>query len=206
MSIYVTGYTEARINGKWHCIDFFQRDLKGELRIVPCIEGASMVRHALEWDCNVQRLMVLPSDISDDVRKECTSRTGSLLGSDPQNDGYWWSSIEGKWFAKAILTIPEYCGFFPRQALGYYLCNPDDNSLDTDRMLSVEEYHKLDAEEKKAYQYYEYTDSESERLILYNFKEAVVQRLKAINERLFWSSEIDSELFFSDVRVLLLEG
>ena len=114
--------------------------------------------------------------------------------------------IEGEWFAKATLTISEYCGFFPRQALGYYLCNSDNNSLDTDRMLSVEEYHKLDTEEKKAYRYYEYTDSESERLILYNFKEAVVQRLKAINERLFWSSEIDSELFFSDVRVLLLEG
>ena len=65
MGIYVTGYTEARINGKWHCIDFFQRDLKGKLRLVPCIEGASMVRHALEWDCNVQRLMVPPEDISD---------------------------------------------------------------------------------------------------------------------------------------------
>lgn len=24
MSVYVTGYTEARIDGKWYCIDFFQ--------------------------------------------------------------------------------------------------------------------------------------------------------------------------------------
>lgn len=29
MSVDITGYTEAMINGKWHCIDFYQYDSKG---------------------------------------------------------------------------------------------------------------------------------------------------------------------------------
>lgn len=50
MSTYITGYTEAKMNGKWYCIDFFQYDEDGNLKHRPCIEGQGMIRHALEWD------------------------------------------------------------------------------------------------------------------------------------------------------------
>ena len=48
MGIYVTGYTEARVDGKWVCIDFWQPDENGKYHHVPCIEGQSMVAQALE--------------------------------------------------------------------------------------------------------------------------------------------------------------
>ena len=31
MSISVTGYTEAKIDGRWYCIDFFQYDMAGHV-------------------------------------------------------------------------------------------------------------------------------------------------------------------------------
>lgn len=48
MSIWVDGFTEARINGKWHCIDFHQYDMDGKLCHILCITGQSFVYHALE--------------------------------------------------------------------------------------------------------------------------------------------------------------
>ncbi len=42
MSISVTGYTEAKIEGKWCCIDFFQYDMNGHVHHIPCIEGQSI--------------------------------------------------------------------------------------------------------------------------------------------------------------------
>ena len=57
MSVWLEGYTEARVNGQWRCIDFFQQDIKGQLKIVPCVIGQSMVRQALEWDCDCNYVM-----------------------------------------------------------------------------------------------------------------------------------------------------
>ena len=54
MSVWLDGYTEAKVNGQWQCIDFFQQDVKGRLRIVPCVTGQSLVKQALEWDCDWQ--------------------------------------------------------------------------------------------------------------------------------------------------------
>ena len=53
MSISVTGYTEAKIEGKWYCIDFFQYDMNGHVHHIPCIEGQSIVHTALQWDCDM---------------------------------------------------------------------------------------------------------------------------------------------------------
>lgn len=66
MSIRMTGYTEARIEGQWRCIDFHQYDTKGQLHHIPCITGQSMVAQALEWDCDLQRIGA-PTDLSDEV-------------------------------------------------------------------------------------------------------------------------------------------
>ena len=46
MSVWVIGYTEAKINGKWHCIDFYQYGTDGTLHHVPCIEGQSRKHHS----------------------------------------------------------------------------------------------------------------------------------------------------------------
>jgi len=64
MGRHVYGYTEARIDGKWYCIDFYQHDMEGNLHHIPCIEGQSMVYSALDWDCNVQRISP-PDDLSE---------------------------------------------------------------------------------------------------------------------------------------------
>ena len=48
MSRHVIGYTEARIDGKWYCIDYFQYDMAGRVRHIPCIDGQSLVYSALD--------------------------------------------------------------------------------------------------------------------------------------------------------------
>ena len=202
MSVYVTGYTEAKINGKWHCIDFYQYDSKGKLSIVPCISGQSMVLHAIEWGCDADRMMGAPDHISDGVRKKCSNDNGVLYGTGDQN---WcsWYVIDGSWLEKANLSMPEYCGFFPRQDVSNYMSNPDENEMNTEDMLSIEEYQDLDAEVKKAYQYFEYTEPYGSRSILYDFKQAVLERVRAYNSELQWEDR-ELKINLSDVRVVIL--
>ena len=113
MSTYIRGFTEAKIDGKWHCIDFFQEKADGSMRLINCISGYGMVKHILDWYCNPYSLSCPPADLSDSVRKACTSRNGVLCGTDPPKDGCYWYVISGSWFKNADFSIPEYCGFFP---------------------------------------------------------------------------------------------
>ena len=110
--------------------------------------------------------------------------------------------VEGSWFEKANLSMPEYCGFFPRQGVSYYLSNPDENELNTEDMLSIEEYQTLEAEVKKAYQYFEYTEPYGSRTILREFKSAVTERVWAYNRGLSWEDR-ELEISLNDVRVLI---
>ena len=204
MSIWITGYTEARIKDKWHCIDFYQYDTSGQLHHIPCIEGQSLVREALEWNCKVDDIMGPPDDLSDEVRRMCTSKEGVLFGTGDQR-WYSWRIVEGSWFAKANLSLPETCGFFPRQDVCDYLSNPDENELNLEKVLSAEEYQALDPEVKKAYQYFEYTDPSGSRRILHDFKSAVIERISAFNDNLSWENR-DQEISLDKVRVLILQG
>ncbi len=204
MSIWIVGYTEARINGSWHCIDFFQHDAKGQLHLVPCITGQSYAKHALEWDCGMQYLMGVPDELSEMVRKECTGADGVLYGAEEMK---WhdWYVIEGSWFERVDFSIPEFCGFFPRQEISKLLSHPDDFDLAVEHMISVEEYQKLDAEAKKAYQYYEYTDTAGSRAIIQEFYQAVMDRFRAYNRDVSWREEA-LRIKLEDVRVLILES
>ena len=42
MSRHVYGYTEAKIDGRWYCIDFYQYDMDGRIHHIPCIQGQSI--------------------------------------------------------------------------------------------------------------------------------------------------------------------
>ena len=90
MGVYVTGYTEAKVNGKWHCIDFYQYDSKGKLSIIPCITGQSFVFQAVEWDCDADRMMGAPTDVSDRVREKCSNDKGILYGTEDLNWCSWY--------------------------------------------------------------------------------------------------------------------
>ena len=205
MGVWLTGYTEAKVNGKWRNIDFYQYDSKGKLHLIPAIEGQSFVKYAFEWDCKMDDLMGTPDDPSEVVRKECSTKDGVLLGPSEAAGFCCWYVVEGKWFDKANLEIPESCGFFKRDALSWHLGNPDENSLNVDDMLSVEEYQELSPEIKKAYQYYEYTDPSGSRQIMRRFKEAVLARIRAYNDHIKWDDK-EKEIDCSDVRVLILQS
>ena len=201
MSRHVCGYTEAKIDGKWYCIDFYQHDMDGRIHHIPCIQGQSMVYSALNWDCDVERIGI-PTDLSDRVRAECTGKKGKLFGEDDQ---YWqpWHMVRGRWFSSVDLDQPEYCGFFPRQIVADYLSNPEDNEIDGDNMLSPGAYRALPEEERKAYQYYEYTSTWGNRAILRRFKQAALDRISVWNDHIAWHSR-NQEISLSDVRVLLI--
>lgn len=200
MGVNVTGYTEAKIDGKWYCIDFFQYDMEGRIRHIPCIEGRSMVYSALQLECSIDEISA-PTDLSEQVCALCTRRDGKLLDS---NDPHWtpWRLITGRWLASVDLNQPEFCGFFKRQAVADYLSNPEENSINEDEMLGPEGYRALSDEEKKAYQYFEYTPTWGNRAILRRFKQAVQNRVSTWNSEISWRGK-NKEISLSDVRVLL---
>ena len=202
MSIRVTGYTEARVEDRWVNIDFFIYDQHGRLKIVPCIDGASFTFDSLERDTSMYRFYGVPDDLSFAVKKECILPNGTLKGAD-NNFDYSWFCIDGSWFQKVNLNMPEHCGFFPRQAIVNYLSNPTENDLDSEVMLSIEGYQALEAEVKKAYQYFEYTSEWSNRQVLRDLKDAVLSRLVAFNRSRNLQKH-DKAISLSDVRVVLL--
>ena len=120
MGIDVTGYIEARINGKWHCIDFHQRDTKGQFRLIPCITRRSTLAGVLEDDCVLQRLAGPPDNLSDEVQRLNTSEDGAIYGTG-EWIGFRWFAVQGEWFKRTNLSLPEYCGFFSRQSVVDYL-------------------------------------------------------------------------------------
>ena len=195
MGIYVTGYTEARVDGKWVCIDFWQPDENGKYHHVPCIEGQSMVAQALEDGCQMENIWT-PEDLSERVREMCLHKDGTLIGT-KQMDGRPWHMVPGSWFTKADLNQPEYCGFFPRQMVADYLANPDGIEINEDEMLFPGEYTALDEESKKGYQYFEYTPQWGSRTILRRMKRNVLARVEAYHDRTY------KDITLSDVRVLL---
>ena len=160
-----------------------------------------MVYSALDWDCDVQRISP-PDDLSELVRSACTGKDGKLFGD---GDTYWfpWHMVRGRWFTSVDLDQPEFCGFFPRQIVADYLSNPEDNEIDEDNMLSPGAYHALPEEERKAYQYYEYTPTWGNRAILRRFKQAVLDRISVWNDQIAWHSR-NQKISLSDVRVLLI--
>lgn len=201
MSTNVIGYTEARIDGKWYCIDFFQYDITGHIHHIPCLDGQSMVYTALQWDCDMECIPV-PTDLSAQVRASCTGRDGKLIGED---DPHWnpWHQVTGSWFGSVDLDQPEYCGFFPREDITYHLSNPGTNEMNENNMISVQTYHELPDEEKKAYQYYEYTSPWGNRAILRAFKNNVLARIKAWNDEVTLCKP-EWRIILPDVRVLLV--
>ena len=195
MGIYVTGYTEAKIKDKWHCIDFWQYGADGKLCHVPCIEGQSMVAQALEWDCEADRIPI-PEDLSEQVRAMCTHKDGALIGT-KQLDGNPWHMVKGRWFERADLDQPEFCGFFPRHDVAAHLANPDGQDINEEDMIPASDFRALDDEEKKAYQYFEYTPRWGNRSILRRFKADVIARMNAWNDRTL------DDISLSDIRVLI---
>jgi len=161
-----------------------------------------MVYHALEWDCEMDGLLKPLADISECVRKECTDERGVLYGTEDLK-WYTWSVVDGSWFAKVNLNLPELCGFFPRQSVCNHLSNPDENDLDISEMLSIEGYQELDVEAKKAYQYFEYTEPYGNRSILRDFKQNVMERVHAYNWYNFWEDH-EQKISINDIRVLIL--
>ena len=202
MSTIITGYTEALVENRWVNIDFFIYDQRGELKIVPCIEGHSFAYDALAQNTSMYWLTTAPDDLSNAVKKASTLPDGTLIGADHDCD-HMWFCIDGSWFQKVNLNMPERCGFFPRKAVADYLSNPDEHDLDMETMLSIENYQALEAEVKKAYQYFEYTSSWSSRQILRDLKDDVLSRIVANNRARDWRKN-DIEITLSDVRVVLL--
>ena len=52
-------------------------DMNGHVHHLPCIEGQRIVHTALQWDCDMDRIGV-PTDLSPQVKAECTGRDGKL--------------------------------------------------------------------------------------------------------------------------------
>ena len=79
MSVDVIGFTEAKIQGKWECIDFYLPDKDGTMHLIPCIRGGSSTHYALRTDCDLWRLRE-PLDLSEPVRKNMTNEDGNIYG------------------------------------------------------------------------------------------------------------------------------
>jgi hypothetical protein len=63
----------------------------------------------------------------------------------------------------------------------------------------------MSVEEKKAYQYYEYTSPYGNRAILRDFKNAVVERMNTWNREIAFCNN-HMQISLSDIRVLLIIG
>lgn len=194
MGTEYTVYCEARIGGRWHNIDFYQRPIGRDLMISPVIWGKSAIGAALNW-------YIIPTRI----RKDDISQVTRAAESD-KSDDWQWQYIPGSWFIDKDLDAPEFCGYFPRQEVLDYKAGLAD-LICTEDMLDTEAYLALPDDGKIAYQYFEYTEKWGARHVTQMIKHAVECRIRAANDWL-WSIPKDERgdtdsIGWSDVRLIV---
>lgn len=178
MSIWVTCYIEAQIDGEWHSIDLYSKHPRNNMILAPIIDGQSYLRSAIEFYDIYSRIEY--NDLSSELkaaRKNCEYAS--------------WMVMPGKWFDEHRFEVPERVGYVPRQmALDYYGGNFRDDWEDCEySMISISEYRSLTEEERMAYQYIEYTPPFGPRDTMNTIKNAMIERVRQYNAYPFILSE-----------------
>lgn len=196
MGTYYTLYCEARINGVWHNIDFYQRPLVGIPMLVPVIEGQSAVGSALRWYANP--MPIKSEDLSAMTRSQESDRAES----------WQWLQIPGSWFADKDLNSPEFCGYFPKQDVLDYKSGLID-MINTEDILEAEAYLAFPDDGKLSYVYFEYTEPWGYKDVMNRIKTSVELRMRGCSSWLYkLSNEVRGDTFdldWNDIRVIVFQ-
>lgn len=177
MSIWVTCYIEAKIDGVWHSIDLYSK-VGSDLVIAPILEGQSYVREALRF-----------YDV--DSRIQYDELSAELKANRKYCEYTSWSTIPGKWFESKRFDVPERVGYLPRQVVLDYYAGDSYGDLETyeDQLISYEAFRHLTPGEQMAFQYIEFTPIFGPRDTMNRISNAMYERIRQYNAYPFILSE-----------------
>lgn len=200
MGVYCFAYLEAKLDGVWRSIDYFQMTKKGELKRQPLLWGQSVVYSMVNDSNKWYRLD--RSFLSEELQKEFPLYKNPVTGEDQEYRTYY--VLDGKDLRDYKLDRPDYCGFFLKNDV--YRFESSDYEIDPDMSLSAQEYEELSPEAKKAYMYYEYTEPYGEKYIMRQLKSAVAQCINTFNDNCRYGADFDKswpEIGMEDVRLIM---
>lgn len=189
-------YAEAKIDGVWHSIDFYQRTTSGKFGLIPIISGKSFLGGALRWQGLGERITY--EDLSDEIKENFKKY---------DDFPYWeffdfWEELGNRDFEK-----PEFVGFFPNDAIAAYEAG-DDEALtaaanDGDYFAPID-FAKLTPEAQRGFRYYEWTEPFGYHDTLRRIKRGVLDRINAYKDELWLSVKGENPpKFDGPVRVLI---
>lgn len=203
MSVYCAGYLEAKLDGKWRHIGYFQREKSGELKMVPIINGQSTIL-SLFRDCSAwqpvtykyidQEMLLSYFSFSEEEKDKL----------DKVLEYATFYVCEGRDLRKYVDIKPACCGFFLKSDV--YQLERDPGVIEYPEYLSAQEYEALSEEAKKAYMYYEYMDPYGDDMKMKQLAARVSDCIDTFNDSCIWDKDDWNhnwpEISFEDCRIV----
>lgn len=189
MGTTYTLFTEAKVNGKWYCINetVIQLQPTEHPVIVPTLRtNARMSFAKADRELHEDGYSIKLDEVSESLRKtvvEWLNPEYSSILAVPYD----------KIASQVNATGKEHCAFALRSEVAAYENGENDDIWD---FVSVNEYKRMDDELKKAYQYYEWNDLSG----TYRYYEAIGQAVT--NQLANWKTVNKLEKI-EEVRVLM---
>lgn len=196
MGIYYELYAEAKVDGVWHSIDFYQRTASGKFGLIPIISGKSYLGGALRWEGLGGRIAY--DELSEEIKANFKNY---------EDFPYWeffdfWEELGQRDFEKS-----EFVGFFPNDAIAAYEAGDVDAltaAANEGDYFSPIDFAKLTPEAQRGFRYFEWTEPYGYHDTLRRIKQGVLERLAAYKNELWLSVEgEDPPELDGPVRVLI---
>lgn len=177
MGIYYELYVEAKIDGVWHSIDFYQKTTSGQFGLIPIISGKSFLGGALRWQGLGSRIPY--EDLSDEIKANFKK----------YEDFPFWEFFDfWEELGKLDFEKPEYVGYFPNDAINAYEAGHDEALLaaaNEGDYFSPIDYANLTPEAQRGFRYYEWTEPYGYHDTLRRIKRGVQDRIAAYENELW---------------------
>lgn len=197
MGIEYELYVEAKIDGVWHSIDFYQKTASGKFGLIPIISGKSFLGGALRWEGLLGATLPY-QELSEEIRSQFKDY------KDPDQWGFFdfWEELGNRDFEK-----PEFVGFFPNDAIAAFEAGCDEAlsaaASEGDYFAPID-FAKLTPEAQRGFRYYEWTEPFGYHDTLRRIKRGVLDRINAYKNELWLNVEgEDPPKFDGPVRVLI---
>lgn len=203
MSVYVTMYAQAKVNGVWRSIDYWQRSINGQLVRVPVMMGQSTLAMVVRECDAIQRtgLQYVAPEIAEMITE---NHDGVTLFQ-----GISLYELNGSDLIGRDLDQMEICGFFENSDVAKYKADPNYPIWEVE-YLSPREYNALAKEAKRAYTYLEVTDPYGEFATLKRLRAALIDRVNTFNDPCLYNTDsktwhFEHEITLADAKIIITE-
>lgn len=211
MGVHYSFYAEVKVEGKWYSLCPLVKTVMGEIKVCPFLNGRSMLRELVDdLEDEFCRSVGIPEDASEEIKSRFSplDKEADWFGTKKTYREYYQSCVFEVGYVPAIKNriIEErphkFRGYVLKRTIAAFEVNEIE---EIPNWLTLSEYRKLSAEEKKEYAWYEWNEEGSRYALLYGLHEKIeMQFYWFVNHGIPYESHIDTEnISLNDIRIIV---